>query len=1269
MKSKIVLILLLIIFSGTTFGIVNDYRAILDSYDKNNPASSISVLVDFLKDNPSNRPAYLALLGWCRAADDYSSLSNFSLTGTPSEAFLYCVHMFYNGNKEESLKLMTDIIIENENELDEGFGFHFCDFAEAARDEKTAQQIINRLTGAEGNSAIRSAALARLFYDKGGLKDAAEALEEGIAVFPKSFFLHALYAYYYQDLSQFFHRFSLNDNRKALTGLTTDDPYRLAIINFLDGQYSYTQSKQAEALKSLADSEALFDKYGFITFKAELFLLKANFLRTRQDYKAALQTLNAIKPMLVKIDVPGYSFTLNLTLGDIYAIAGRYEEASAFFAEAKKNVIHNSHMMFLRQSLSSLYLTIRKFDESLKEARAGLALAEETDNNIFKIAFYTQLANILNELGSFEEALAFTDKAVETVNKEDKQSYLIPILASKANTLQFIGRYSDSRKIFLEALKISEKYSTPISSAKIIASLGILSIRTFDLDNAKKYLNRAAAVFRKNNDKYNLAITIGNLGEAYLKGNEFYKALKSYQDAIKLTQELRDIRSTALFYSGMGSVYQKIGDNKKALEIYKNAEKIYVELDSKHYLGEYYTNLAGIYYDMDDYKNSELYDQKAIGLFKELGESWSLFNVYSNLFVTAWAKNDIRKMTSSLKSMKELSVSMNDPYVNDETGLMEGALLNKKGKSIDARKKLTPIISTIKNYNQRAAWINFEMGISYKNESNYKAALQYFDEALKYIEKERQALRMGGEIKGFFKKNRIYYDEYIDALYKYLVQSGDKSLINNLFSTIEQFKERNFSDSLVESRASLERFISKELKDRETNILGKISFFNTNVNYAETDEQLHAALEGRDKAEKELEDLKIEIRSKNPGYAGLVYPTPAGVNEAKKALKADDTVLISYFIQDNYLYIFSLTRNDVQVVRTEEAKKINSDVKMLLSFLNTPDPSNAGKIKKTAASLYQKLLMPVQNIGGLNKNIIIVPDEILYYLPFEVLVQPNGKYVVEEHTVSYAPSATALLLLNLSRQNSKKELFAVANPSVSRLENTDITETGLITAERGFDIDTIKSPLPYSEDEIKNISSLFADKGCKTFTGKEASEEAVKSEDLTDYRFLHFATHGIFNEHNPYNSALLFSIDDDPAEDGLLQYREIFDLKTNAELVVLSACKTGLGGIVKGEGLIGISRGFLVSGSESVVVSLWNVSDLSTAFFMNEFYKNIIIRKLPKSEALRQAKITLIRMQTGASSSSERGVSGITKGRQKVTPTGFSHPYFWGAFILIGNNN
>jgi len=186
--------------------------------------------------------------------------------------------------------------------------------------------------------------------------------------------------------------------------------------------------------------------------------------------------------------------------------------------------------------------------------------------------------------------------------------------------------------------------------------------------------------------------------------------------------------------------------------------------------------------------------------------------------------------------------------------------------------------------------------------------------------------------------------------------------------------------------------------------------------------------------------------------------------------------------------------------------------------------------------------------------------------------------------------------------------------------------------------------LEYSGEEVQSIAALFPEGSVDVYLGEDANEESIKKEHLLpSYRYIHFATHGVVNENNPGRSGLVLSQEYSNPEDGILSADEISGMKLNAELVVLSACQTGPGKMIRGEGMIGLSRSFMYAGAPAVVVSLWSVSDKSTNLLMTRFYENLIIHKLTKADALQQARNYMI----------------------KETP--YSHPFFWAPFVLTGD--
>ncbi|MCK4792939.1 MAG: CHAT domain-containing protein, partial [Desulfobacteraceae bacterium] len=330
---------------------------------------------------------------------------------------------------------------------------------------------------------------------------------------------------------------------------------------------------------------------------------------------------------------------------------------------------------------------------------------------------------------------------------------------------------------------------------------------------------------------------------------------------------------------------------------------------------------------------------------------------------------------------------------------------------------------------------------------------------------------------------------------------------------------------------------------------------------------------------------------------------------------------------------------------------IASQVEDFLQVVSEPPRPGAMDIP-SRTTLYDLLIAPAERFLKTKTNLIIIPDGILHYLPFEALVSHSDDgdplYLIVRFTVRYSPSVTTLGFLQERKEEREpthmSQLIAFGNPefggAIAPLEDGDISERGLYEfCGYGF------SPLPYTEEEVNAIAAVFPNGSTARFLGTEAKEETVKTQDLAGFRKVHFATHAVIDEEFPSRSCVVLTLDDDPAEDGFLQLNEIFNLKLHADLVVLSACRTGLGRLVEGEGVIGLSRGFFYAGANSLLLTLWGVNDRSTATFMENFYRQM--RKgNSKADALRDAKLSFI----------------------KGDLPSLRHPYYWAPFVLIGVN-
>jgi CHAT domain-containing protein len=428
--------------------------------------------------------------------------------------------------------------------------------------------------------------------------------------------------------------------------------------------------------------------------------------------------------------------------------------------------------------------------------------------------------------------------------------------------------------------------------------------------------------------------------------------------------------------------------------------------------------------------------------------------------------------------------------------------------------------------------------------------------------------------------------------------------------------------------------------------------------------------EALEKADAEQVNWLRELRRLNPHEAGLKYPEPLKLEQAQRALD-NQSLILSYSLGEQASFLFAVSHSGYMAEPLKaSAAEIRDRVKKLIAAITDRNNPSPDEYPRQAARLYQLLIRPAGKLLAGKRELIIIADDALHRLPFETLLgSPSAKaaavtssdprrwpYLVGQFAISYAPSVSAWaqrMDYHKATSAPQKAFVAYADPNYNRQgqrQNDPIF--AFVTRDVGGEQWKLP-PLPHSRREVEQIARLFAEGESDLYLDDAASEENVKAKDrLSRYRIVHFSAHGLISETRPRLSGIVLALpkagkDGKTAleEDGLLSAYEIFNLKLNAELVTLSACETGLGKEVKGEGIMGLMRAFMYAGTPSVMVSLWKVNDESAADLMIGFYKywqgggKV---KLSKAEALRRAQLDAI--QQG------------------------NLPYYWAPFILVGKS-
>jgi CHAT domain-containing protein len=514
--------------------------------------------------------------------------------------------------------------------------------------------------------------------------------------------------------------------------------------------------------------------------------------------------------------------------------------------------------------------------------------------------------------------------------------------------------------------------------------------------------------------------------------------------------------------------------------------------------------------------------------------------------------------------------------------------------------------------------------------------------AIDAIERVRGGLGMPEDKAGFLEDKLQVYREQIALLVSLGRGLQSSPYTAEAFHCVERARARAFLDSIAEPHLALQHAVAPELAARQQEIEARQSQLKARLMAADSKvprdtarvRQLSAALTD---AEAEYVALRREIRNRIPAYAAVRYPEPVLLSEAQQ-LAGDDSVILAYSLGSPSSYLFAISRQGWKVARLPSAAVLGQRVEELRRAV-AEGPARASLATYTvhATALYRDLIEPAGPLLFGKRKLIIVPDGPLHYLPFAALLKPGRDmvsaeaarlpYLIRSYAVIYSPSVSVLKALKERRPSlpdERKELLAVAEPLYDR--------SGPL------------QPLAYSGREVDSILRTYAGSASTVLKGAEATEDNVKRL-MGDYRVVHFAVHGIVDQQRSGISGLaLTAASGEDRQDGLLQVYEILGLRLRTDLVVLSACETGLGKRVDGEGLVGLTRAFLYAGSASVVASLWNVNDRSSVGLMTRFHQQLGASGKGASEALRQAQLDVI-------------------GRGE-----FSHPYYWAPFSLTGES-
>lgn len=816
------------------------------------------------------------------------------------------------------------------------------------------------------------------------------------------------------------------------------------------------------------------------------------------------------------------------------------------------------------------------------------------------------------------------------------------------------GDLAVAEKGFSQALETRQRLAPDgIEAAGTLISLGFIASRQSDLATAKEHLGRAIYIIeRLNPDHPELARALSSLGHEEMSSGELASAEEHFRRALvirqKLVPESLDVASSL---QNLGLVAEKRGDFAAGEEYHRRSLKIREKLTpGSPHVAESLANLGVSERRKGNLPKADEYLQRALAIHDGSSpESFGATQMRIERAVVAVERGDLA-LAEELYGRALAIFEKQSPGSLRASDILEGlgTIAFERGDLTKAEElfRLTLAIR------EKLAPSSTRMGLSlnhlghvYRERGRLAIAAEHFCRATEAFDQQRK--KLGGTIEERAAFGGSTAEPYRDCLGALV----DLGRVEEAFRILEQGRARSFLDLLAERdlrwTADLEPALARDRKHTETEYdraqaaLGRLSPVR---DQAEIDRLLVQLRELRARQK----EIAAKVRQASSRAAALLDPRPLDLAGTRAALDPG-TVLLSWSIGRKRSFLVV-----VQPERTEPGLEVfplavgdQTLRERVGSFLNLLQRAGSDRaaLSRQAQELYDLLLGPAEARISAASRLLISPDGPLHALPFAALVR-DGRYLAEGRPIHTVISATIYAELKRFRRGRASrpqvEFAAFGDPSYPPLPKSQ-SATVDPDIRAALDRGLAMTPLPSTREEVLNIAAFYPE--ARTFLGADATEDRAKSVSK-DARYLHFACHGLFDERFPLNSALALTIPENPREgeeNGLLQAWEIFEsFRLDADLVTLSACDSGRGKEMGGEGLLGLTRAFQYAGARSVLASLWSVADDSTADLMKRFYGHLRQGR-SKDEALRAAQIELIRSKD------------------------FSHPYHWAAFQLTGD--
>ena len=945
------------------------------------------------------------------------------------------------------------------------------------------------------------------------------------------------------------------------------------------------------------------------------------------------------------------------SIGNIYSSLDRYEKALEYHEEAlaiHKDTGDRQGIGAASSNIGTVYRELGRYEKALGYFEGSLAIRKEVGDRKGIGADLGNIGVIYSDLGRYKDALSYCEESLAVYRDIGDRKGIGAELGNLGIVYSNLGQYKNALGYYEESLAIDKEIGYPKGVGAALGNMGTIYRNLGSFDRALVHFEQSLAVEKEIGDKRGVADNLANSGAVYINLGQYEKALGYYDDSLAIKKEIGDRKGTADGLTNVGITYLILGRYEKALDYHKEALAIYREIGDRKGLGSALTNIGNVYSSVERYDKALSSHQEALVIAGEIGNRAGIGSILGNIGIAYWFLGQYEKSYASLTESLQICSDIGAPEFVWRALRQLGATGSSMGKDVEAASNYEKALDTIET--MRAGLSEDEARISFMSDK-----ISVYDELIGLYQKmhdkdpskgyDRKALEIFERREG-----RVFQEE--------MGKSGAREFAG--LPAAVKGAETDFEDQMEKVRADIVRERSRQPAQMDTE---RLQVLNADL------EQIKAA----------YQDLQKDIGEKYPDYYALKHPEPADLKDIQEQVLGPDEMLLVYGVmkENTCLWVIGKKRfgfYPISIGENQLGQKVNSwrkgtesIIKILTGFESSPRQINesvdAGMkaVSHEGQELYE-LLIPKDVREALSgaKTLFIVPSGPLYGLPFEALVSWTDKevprYLVEDFPIAYLSSASLLKTLRETQARKMNKtrfpLLAFANPVYGKSVTTGVTRAESPIAdlrERAY-LDFMGGTfleLPETEEEARDIKTVLTapDSSRPLQLRQDASRSNIlklnEAQKLADYKYVVFSCHGVIpNATNGVKQpALVLSQPDPVGGTGFLTMADTFSLRFDADLVTLSACNTGRGQEVRGEGIIGLTRAFMYAGTPSISVTLWPVESMSEKRLSTGLYENLAAG-LGRAEALRQIKLRMIHGEEDES---------------------YRYPFFWAPMVLFGD--